>query len=344
MPALRPHADISAPAYDSVHLGQIAIDVAATIEHAGPGPRGELIARETAGLILDAAGPGGDEYRLSAFARGVPFGIGPTLPLALAEELARQGDGRRRRQMLLAIEQGLTRLKHRIAATVSAIAGVTLPVAGFLGREFGAGAIDRDRLAAGLGRYVAGNAQFLDAFADRMDRVETAGNDAFSTLDALARRSAVPPELCAIRGDLLAGAATAFAIAQSPSAHETVLRRVAIGDDRQAAASSIELTQGVQRVYAALGFSAARSALLANASMTAVTWRSAVQLDARWTALPSSPEAFEQGRVFEALLRFFGAAAPSRQFRAVTLADVDGATLVHPVCGLSLLRRLEQTN
>ena len=334
---MRADAEFTAAKPDrSTRLQQIAIDVAATVEHAGRGPRGALIASDIAALILETAGAGGDEYRLWAFARGVPFGTGLTLPLALAEKLARQGDRRRQRQMLLAIEQGLTRLKQRIAAAVSALAELAMPLAALL--EADADVIDRDRIAAALGDYVAGDAHFLDVFAGRLDCVDIVGHDAFCALDVLARQRAIPAELCAIRNDLLADPATAFAIAQSTSAQAAALRHSAVGD-RQVATPSIEATtQAVERVYGALGFSAARSALLANAT---VTWHSVIQMEAGWTASSCSPDVAEQGRVFAALLRFFGAGVP-RHIRAIELADVDSEDFAHPVCGLPLLRDLQQ--
>jgi hypothetical protein len=213
-------------------------------------------------------------------------------------------------------------------------------LAGFLAAEFDTDPIDRDRLAAALGAYVARDAHFLDAFADRLDRVDAVGHDTFATLDALARRSESPPELCSIRSDLLAGPATAFVIAQSESAHETALRHSATGDP-QSAEPSIEMTmQGLRRVYVGLGFSGARSALLAEAT---VTWRSVLQMDAGWTVLSHSPDAAAQGRVFEALLRFCGAGARSRRIRAVALSDIDDEIPILPADGLSLLRRLELT-
>ena len=98
--------------------------------------------------------------------------------------------------------------------------------------------------------------------------------------------------------------------------------------------------QSAQRVYAALGFSNSRSALLAHA---AIGWHSVVQMDVSWVALPCSSEDPHRRRVFEALLRFFGAGARSRRIRAVEFSDIDGENIVRPSCGLPLLRYLERT-
>src|SRR5882672_952198 len=329
--AVRPDATTGEPR--STRYEHVATDLAAAMEHAGRGPLGELVTRDMATLILDTVGQG-DEYRLSAFALGVPFGTGLTLPLALAEELERRGDRRRQQLLFLAMEQGLKRLKQRIATTVRALIELTLPLADLLAIGTSVDANDRDRLLQLLRSYADREAHFLSELEDLLRRVDAVGSDAFFVLDALRRRSHTTAALLAARNELLASPATAFAIAQSASAQEAALHR---GEtNRQPAPRSV--IQGLQHLYAELGFSSSRSSLLARATFA----HGELPMEARWAVLNSADNLDRQSRLFEALLRFFGAAATPKQIRSVELSDAEDEVIDRPVWGLELYRSLEQ--
>lgn len=309
---------------------QVAADLAGTIEHAAHGPRGERVTHDMATLILDALGQG-DEYRLSAFAMGVPFGTGLALPLALAEELGRRGDRQRQRLVLLSVEQALKRLKERIAGTVRALIDLTSPLAAYLSAGSRAEPGERGRLLQLLRAYVARDPHIVSAFEDGERRVDAVGHDAFFALDAL-RRNRIAAALHAARIDLTASAATAFAIAQSASARQAVQASSdTVTADEEFNQAPTSLPTRTQRVYASLGFSAARSSLLAHATLA----YSAKLMEARWAALNSTHDLDRQNLVFEAMLRFAGA-------HAIDPSDVGDQQTNRPACGLPLYRSLEQ--
>jgi len=319
----------------STRYEHVATDLAAATEHAGRGSRGELVTRDMATLILDTLGQG-DDYRLAAFALGVPFGTGLTLPLALADELERRRDRRRQQLLVLAMEQGLKRLKQRIETTVRALIELMLPLADLLAIGTTVDADDRDRLLPLLRSYAEREAHFLSEVEDLLWRVDAVGNDLFFVLDALQRRSHTTAALLAARNDLLAGPATAFAIAQSASAQEAALHH----NETNRRPPPKSVVQGLQHLYAELGFSSARSSLLAQATFA----YGELPMEARWAVLNSADNLDRQSRLFEALLRFVGAAAISRRTRSVELSDADDDVIDRPLWGLDLYRSLEQVD
>jgi hypothetical protein len=314
----------------------IVTELARIIDYVGRDHRGDALAGNTAALILDALGRGADEYRLSTLALGIPFGTGLTLPLALAEELERRRDRRRRQLLLRAMEQGLQRLRQRIAATVGALIDLTRPLPGLLAGESEAGAREQGRVRQFLQDHAARDATLLGEFGHALRRVDTVGHDAFLALDAMARRGA-PLELHGVRAELLGSQATAFAIAQSPSAQDTALRDTNIDAHGEGPTQTTTMTPAsAARVYQALGFTKSRSTLLAHA---AATWRSQALLDARWTVFDWSGDLDRQGRIFEALVHFIGATPTQRHIQAIDLSTIDDDP-VQPVWGLPLFRSL----
>lgn len=338
---VRPDASAGEPQLArSTRYEHVATDLAAAMEHVGRAPRGEVVTRDIASLILDAV-ERGDEYRLSAFALGVPFGTGLTLPLALGEELERRRDRRRQQLLRLAMEQGLKRLQQRIAATVGALIALARPLGDFLAIRARGDASDRDLLLQLLRDYADREAHFLSELTDCLRRVDAVGNDVFFVLDALRRQSTTTAALQASRSDLLASPATAFAIAHSASALDAALQRARTNSrQREDERSLASVIQAAQRLYTELGFSKARSSLLAQATFA----HSELPLAAQWMVLNSAEDLDQRSSQFEALLRFFGAAATPRQIRSVELSDAEDEKLDRPVWGLELYRSLEQVN
>jgi hypothetical protein len=329
---------------------QTATELVRIIEHVGHDRRGEILAGETAGLILDALARGGDEYRLSTFALGIRFGTGLVLPLAIADELGRRGNRRRRQLLLLAIEQGLRQLGERVAATVGTLIELTRPLA-----DVFAGESDRDadeRIDAGeradegepaharrlLQQHVTADPTLLAAFGGALRQVDAVGHDAFFALDALAKRREVPIELQSSRADLLAGQATAFSIGQSVSAHDAAFHSVNTEAPNHPERPPAVTLEHADRTYRALGFVPSRSALLARA---AIAWESAACLDTRWVVLEWAGDLARQNRLFEALLHFVAAAPTERRLQAVNLSEIDDAA-TRPLWGLPLFRSLEE--
>jgi len=169
--------------------------------------------------------------------------------------------------------------------------------------------------------------------------VDAVGNDAFFVLDALRRRSPTTAALQAARSELLASPATAFAIAHSASALEAALQR-ARTNSRDDARSRTSVIQAAQRLYAELGFSKARSSLLAQATFA----HGELPLETQWMVLHSADNLDRHGRLFEALLRFFGAGAAPRRIRSVELSDVEDEEIDRPAWGLELYRSLERVD
>jgi hypothetical protein len=307
---------------------QIATDLVRIIEHVGHDRRGEVLASETAALILDALARGVDEYRLSTFALGIRFGTGLTLPLAIADELKRRGDRRRRELLLLAMSQGLRGLGQRIAAAVAALIDLTHPLAGCLSGEHRSDTgdlVDEEGELADvrglLQQHTAASPTLLAAFGDALRSVDTVGHDAHFALDALAKRHELPVELVSCRLDLIASQATAFSIGQSVSAHDAAFHSNDAGERNQHPEQMPIVTlERAERTYRSLGFAPSRSALLARA---AIAWESAVSLDARWVVREWCGDPVHHGRLFEALLQFVAAAPRERRLRAIELSDID---------------------
>jgi hypothetical protein len=324
---------------------QIATELVRIIEHLGRDRRGEVLAGETAALILDALARSGDEYRLSTFALGIRFGTGLVLPLAIADELGRRGDRRRRRLLLLAMEQGLRQLGERIAAGVGALIELTRPLADVLASEPDCDAgkpgdegepVHARRL---LQQHTAANPTLPAVFGSALRHVDVVGHDAFFALDALAKRSESPVELQSSRADLLASQATAFSIGQSAAAHDAAFHVINTDAPNHPERLPAVTLERADRTYRALGFAPSRSALLARA---AVAWDSAACLDTRWVALEWSGDLPHQGRLFEALLHFIAMAPTERRLRAVNLLEIDDDVATRPLWGLPLFHALEE--
>jgi hypothetical protein len=157
------------------------------------------------------------------------------------------------------------------------------------------------------------------------------GHDAFFALDAL-RRSRIAAALHAARTDLAASAATAFAIAHSAPAQQAVRASSdSLAADEEFDQTPTSLPARTQRVYASLGFSAARSGLLAHAALAYSTRL----MEARWAALNCPHDLDRQNLIFEAMLRFAAV-------HALDPSDVEDEPTNRPACGLPLYRSLEQ--
>jgi hypothetical protein len=336
---------------------QIATELVRIVEHVGHDRRGEVLAGETAALILDALARGTDEYRLSTFALGIRFGTGLTLPLALADELKRRGDRRRRELLLLAMSQGLRGLGQRIAAAVGALIGLTHPLAGCLcgERHSDTGELvdDEGELADVRGllqQHTGANPTLLAAFGDALRHVDAVGHDAHFALDALARRHELPVELVSCRADLTASHATAFSIGQSVSAHDAAFHSNDARERNQHPEQMPIVTlERAERSYRSLAFAPSRSALLARA---AIAWESAVTLDARWVVREWCGDPVHHGRLFETLLQFVAAAPRQRRLRGIDLSDIDNDVATNdvatndlatgPLWGLPLFQSLQE--
>jgi len=179
---------------------------------------------------------------------------------------------------------------------------------------------------------------FLDAFADRLDRVDAVGARPPSLPRRVGAAKRDSPELCSIRSDLLAGPATAFVI--RAKANPPTKRRCGTARPRSAkCGTSIEMTmQGLRRVYVGLGFSGTRSALLAEAT---VTWRRRLAdgrgLDCFCLIRRTLPRKVAQFRSRCAILR---RRARSRRIRAVALSDIDDEIPILPADGLVAAARV----
>jgi hypothetical protein len=323
----------------AVRALQIVSDLAGTIDHIGRSARGEQLARDAATLILDSVRRAENGNQLNTFALGIPFGTGLTLPLLLADELERRGDQRRKRQLWVAIQQGLRRLQDRIHRTVMELIELTLPVAALVtaGTEVEARGCEQITMAAS--EYVKRNIEILGRFALAVRWVETGGHDVFLALDALSRRDAMAVELQCVRTEFVTSSKVAFAISQSRSALVTVQHRAAPSGLEPVPRLAPHAKARAQQVYESLGFSKPRSALLASA---VAYWQSTVLMDAGWAAEDRACHPDDRREAFEELLKFIGAAEIPRAIQGIQLSDGDEGRELHAPHGLTLFRALEQ--